>query len=134
MPTVDMDRIQAKLEEVLNIDEFWAKIESVKTLKLDFMTEDGKVIETDDILRARDLFADIVGDVVEALERVNTEVEAILTSEEKKQAVVKFIDECIKLPFYLELFDGTVIGILVDIVVGQYNKLKWKLSGAADGE
>lgn len=43
------------------------------------------------------------------------------TGAEKKDAVVKFLDGSIELPFYLEPLDGPIIGIVVDAVVGFFN-------------
>lgn len=45
---------------------------------------------------------------------ITTEMGAVVTSKDKRNAVVKAIDEMIKLPWFLELFDAPAIGIIVD--------------------
>ena len=44
-----------------------------------------------------------------------------LTGPEKRNAVVKIIDDLLKLPFYLEAFDGIVIGWIVDAIISAWN-------------
>jgi len=49
-----------------------------------------------------------------------------LTGPEKKEVLVKALDELIKLPAYLEPFDGPAIGWMIDYVVLGINKLLGK--------
>lgn len=44
-----------------------------------------------------------------------------LTGSEKRNAVVKVIDDLLKLPFYLEALDGFLIGLLVDMAISAWN-------------
>lgn len=39
----------------------------------------------------------------------------------KRDAVVKFLDDAIDTPFWLEPLDGTIIGVAIDAVVGLLN-------------
>lgn len=45
---------------------------------------------------------------------------------EKKDAVVKFIDDVIDAPFWLEPIDGSLISVAVDAIVGVFNLVKGK--------
>ena len=45
------------------------------------------------------------------------------TGAEKKAAVIKKVDDLIKLPFYLEWMDDMVIGYLVDVVCKKFNAI-----------
>ena len=45
---------------------------------------------------------------------VTGEIGAVVMSKDKRNAVVNAIDDMIKLPWFLEMFDGPAIGIVVD--------------------
>ena len=45
------------------------------------------------------------------------------SGKEKRDAVVKRLDELIKLPFYLEWLDDKLIGILVDLCCDKLNQV-----------
>jgi len=45
----------------------------------------------------------------------------VLQSADKKKAVVKYLEESIKFGFIAELFDGILIGMLIDQIVGLLN-------------
>ena len=44
-----------------------------------------------------------------------------LNGKEKRDAVVKKLDDMIKLPSFLEAFDGPIIGFFVDLAVAKLN-------------
>ena len=44
-----------------------------------------------------------------------------LSGKEKRDAVVKKLDDMIKLPSFLEPFDGPIIGFFVDLAVAKLN-------------
>lgn len=44
-----------------------------------------------------------------------------IAGSEKKKALVKYLDNIIKLPFYAEPFDGPILGLAVDGIVAYYN-------------
>ena len=52
---------------------------------------------------------------------VTGEVGAVVMSKDKRNAVVNAIDDMIKLPWFLEMFDGLAIGIIVDGVCTALN-------------
>lgn len=43
---------------------------------------------------------------------------------EKKEALVKFLDDSVDVPFYLEPVDGLIMGIAIDAFVGWLNLTK----------
>ena len=45
----------------------------------------------------------------------------IVKDAEKKKALVKFLDDAIDLPFWAEPFDGLVLDLAIDGIVGYYN-------------
>ena len=52
---------------------------------------------------------------------VTGEISAVVMSKDKRNAVVNAIDDMIKLPWFLEMFDGPAIGIVVDGVCTALN-------------
>ena len=54
------------------------------------------------------------------VEKMSREAE-VLQSADKKKAVVKYLEESIKFGFIAELFDGILIGMLIDQIVGLLN-------------
>jgi len=65
----------------------------------------------------------IAMEAVVAVERLVADMAEITTptGKEKREAVIKFIDDTVSLPFYLEPLDGIVVGIVIDAVVRSYN-------------
>lgn len=68
------------------------------------------------------LFALIMA-LVHVAERVVADIGEVGSGagEEKKKAVIQFLDDQIKLPFYLELIDGKIIGFAIDGLIIFYN-------------
>ena len=54
---------------------------------------------------------------IDTVEHICNEAGETGVGPEKKKAVVKFLDDVIQLPFYLEWLDGPAIGALVDLLV-----------------
>jgi len=44
-----------------------------------------------------------------------------ISGSEKKKALVKFLDDAVDVPFWLEPIDGMIIGIAIDAAVGALN-------------
>ena len=63
----------------------------------------------------------IVYEAMVAVEKLVADMGEVGAGSEKKTAGQTFIDEAIDLPFYLEGFDGFVIGMVIDAVVLYYN-------------
>lgn len=98
------------------------------------LVQEGAALKTD---FAALKFDDMPGDmlkIVPLVQRAAMKVEEFsaqaggLSGEEKKDVLVKFLDELIDLPWYLEKFDGPAIDWLIDYAVAGLNKLlgkKW---------
>jgi hypothetical protein len=65
----------------------------------------------------------LVYEAVIAAEKLANDIEGMGTGagKEKKEAVVKWMEEAIHLPFYLEPFDGLAISMAVDAIVLWFN-------------
>ena len=50
------------------------------------------------------------------------EIDGVVTSRDKLEAAVSFLDECISLPWYLELLDGPAFEVLVSLAVWYINE------------
>lgn len=57
-----------------------------------------------------------------------------LTSEQKHKSVVEALDRALDCPWYLEPFDGTALGLLVNTVVKYLNLVEWGIgAGSVSG-
>lgn len=63
--------------------------------------------------------------VAGVIEKIVLDLEHIggATGEQKKAALVKFLDDVIQLPMLLEPFDGMIIEWTVDLIIAQWNRL-----------
>lgn len=66
--------------------------------------------------------AELGGRAALCVEQAVVDIGAVLTSEEKREAAVQVVDDMIKLPGYLEMFDGMVISAIFAFVVGALNE------------
>ena len=79
--------------------------------------------------------SELVIDVAKAL--VNTAERVVvgglsLSASQKRDAVVKALDNALRLPWYAEPFDGIALGIFVDMVVAFMNKVDWGIAPLED--
>jgi hypothetical protein len=58
---------------------------------------------------------------IHVVEQIAADVDAVGVGGAKRDAVVQFLDDTIKVPFYLEPIDGMIIGIGIDALVAWYN-------------
>ena len=64
----------------------------------------------------------IVMEGVKAVEQIAFDLRDMsIKGSEKKKALVKFLDDCVDVPFYLEPIDGIVIGMAIDGIIAYYN-------------
>jgi len=63
----------------------------------------------------------VIIEAVKIAEKMVIDLGEIGAGSEKKEAVKAWIDKCVDLPFYLEMLDGIVAGIMIDAVVTYYN-------------
>ena len=63
----------------------------------------------------------LIPEAILAVEKLVDDMGAVGAGGEKRKAVIKFFDDVIEAPFWLEPFDDNIIGVVVDAVVGWYN-------------
>ena len=65
----------------------------------------------------------LVLEAVKAVEQLAADLDDLdePVGKQKREAVVKFLDDTFDLPFYLEPFDDNIIGMVVDAIVLYYN-------------
>ena len=59
--------------------------------------------------------------IVEQIEKFATDMSEAVPGSDKRDAAVKFLDDIVDVPFFLEPIDGTIIGMGVDAIVLIYN-------------
>lgn len=120
---VDVNKLVLKLKEEFEVDEFKEKIERYKALDLNPF-DDGNF---DDMQEVFKLTEEIVTDAIKVVEKVSHGLKDMSNGEKKQEAVVKFLDDIIKLPFFLDKkpmnLDGRLLKPLVSLLVSQLNKL-----------
>ncbi len=64
----------------------------------------------------------LVVEGIAIVEHISTDLADMgVKGSEKKKALVKFLDDAVDLPFYAEPFDGPIISLAIDGIVGYYN-------------
>jgi len=86
------------------------------------LNSDGKPIGFDDsIVKAPGMAVELIKSLGIVVEKVCRDAGAVASGGEKKKALVELLDEIIKLPFFLEPFDGVIIGWLIDKLIEWLN-------------
>ena len=100
---IDEEKLWEGLNSLLDLDEIKEKVHNLKGLKfgIEFIS----------------IIASLFEIAIKTVEKICAEAGEVGVGAEKKKAVVKFLDSIIKLPFYLEFFDGPIISVIVDIAV-----------------
>lgn len=70
-----------------------------------------------------DLFGALLLEGPKVLQKIVDEMDGVVKGKEKREALVKFIDDIIELPRLLEWFDGKIIGWVVSGIVEYYKKV-----------
>ena len=100
---INEEKLWEGLEKLLDLEEIKEQVHNLKGLKfgIEFIS----------------IIANLLGLAIKTVEEICLEAGEVGVGPEKRGAVVKFFESIIQLPFYLEFFDGPLIGALVDIVV-----------------
>jgi len=124
MPDVEFDwkMLRDKLAEEINLAAIEKELDELKHAKFKYIPRE---------------FLDVVTVTVVAAEKVFAEISGLSEGggEEKRKAVVAFLDDIIKLPFFLDKainLDGVILGYLVDYAVSFFNKVYTKNWADAD--
>jgi hypothetical protein len=126
MVQINYDKI---LDEILQYIEISTFNGSIKALKDNFMfflnaIKEKRILSASDHLQ--DALADLsalIHHLVLVMEKISEEMEDF--DEDKREILVKFLDDQIDLPFYLEWIDDNIIRELIDEAVDYYNHMGW---------
>jgi hypothetical protein len=125
MYSMNSNELKTAVFSYLDIDAIKAKMgvvgdASFNPFKLD---ANGKPIGFEEtVIKAPGMVVEIAKAVCIVIEKIATDAKGVITGGEKKDALVNFLDDCIRLPFFLEPFDGPVIGFIIDKVIDWLNK------------
>ena len=107
MASVNTDRIVVELKDYFITDEMVALLEALKN---------------GGVLAKITTGIAIVMEGVKAVEQIAIDLADLgISGSEKKRALVKFLDDCVDVPFFLEPLDGIIIGMAIDGIVAYYN-------------
>jgi len=65
---------------------------------------------------------ELVKEAIVVVEKLALDLGGLKAGSEKKEAIVKWIDDCLELPWYAEFFDGKLAAAVIDATVLWYNK------------
>ena len=124
--TFDKDRLVDFLKTELEFDERKKAIGGIGQIDWNPFDDDGDEYTNvwSEMKHNWELVWDALIAVVGVLETIVVEGVS-LSAPQKKKAAVSLLDDLLKLPFYLEPFDGIALGMLVDSAVGFMNKVNW---------
>lgn len=130
--TFNKDEIVQFLVDRLEIGEIRESIRGLKGIDWNPFDDDGDEYVTvwEELRHNWDLISDVAEQLVRSVEFLVVDGQS-LSSEQKHDAVVAALDKAIRVPWYVEPFDGLLIGLLVNVIVRQFNKINW---GVGDGE
>jgi hypothetical protein len=124
--TFDKDRLVQFLKDELEFESRKSAITGIGKIDWNPFDDDGDEYTTvwSEMSHNWDLIWDALIAVVGVLETIVVEGVS-LSAPQKKDAAVSLLDDLLKLPFYLEPFDGIALGMLVDAAVRFMNKVNW---------
>ena len=103
---IKWEMLLAELKDAVKYESFCLEVEKVKQA-----SGFGKVVA----------IVGIAADAIKIVEHAALKLGATGVGPAKKVAVVKFIDDLIQLPIWLEFLDGPLISVAVDKLVGLLN-------------
>ena len=110
-----MEELKAKVKDFIkNADDVKKSIEQMKDFK-----------NIPDLIKNISAIGTLIMDTIILVEMAATEVEG-LKSEDKLNTAVSIIDDAITFPWYLELFDGPLLKLIISLGVDYLNKTKGK--------
>lgn len=120
---VDVQKLRDFLNDELNLEELKEKAKALKKeWDWNIFDKDGDEYTTawQEFMHNIDLLSNLFEEVVIAVEKAS-QVLGILEGGAKLEAAVKFLDDVIKLPFFLDWFDGPLLKFGISYVVRSLN-------------
>ena len=123
--TIDTAAILKELKGLVDAEEFKAKVDRLKALNVNpfDLGEDNTPEGWANSIEAVEILRDITLDAIRVAEKVVYEAGETAKGKDKLDAVVGFLDGVIRVPWYLEMFDGPAIKLVVTLVVSGLNEL-----------
>ncbi|MCK9568899.1 hypothetical protein M0R72_08160 [Candidatus Pacearchaeota archaeon] len=124
MSTINSSQIKQQIFDYFDVDKLRTIAGQAGNLEFNpfKLNADGKPIGFDDsIVKAPGMAVDLIKALGIVVEKVCADAGAVASGGEKKKALVELLDEIIKLPFFLEPFDGMIIGWLIDKLIEWLN-------------
>lgn len=122
---INYDIIRTQVFEYVDKDALVTKLKDLGATNLDPFKYNnaGKPIGfSDTLMKAEGFAGELIHYLLWAVEKICADAGEIAKGGEKKKALVQFIDNCIKLPFFFESFDDNIIEWLIDKGVESLNK------------
>ena len=129
---IDNEKIKAGMVEYFEAGDLDEKIARLRELNLNpfAQPEDGKPEGWEDLQEARQIVTELIHCGILAIEKLSTDAAQVATKtpsgREKLDALVEFLDDCIKLPWYGELADGPILRMIISGMVANLNQLLGK--------
>lgn len=133
--TFDKTQVVEYIERTLEDSGVLAAIGAAKALDWNPFNDDGDeyVGPWQEMRHNCDLILDVARAAILLAETIVIDGRS-LTNPQKRDAVVQVLDDCIRLPWYAEPFDGIAIGLLVDSGVAAFNALGWVQEIPGEGQ
>ena len=126
MATLDKKKLYEALKAYAETDMFSDRLEQLKAYDFNPFrppaNPDGPD-GWDKVVEAGNLVNEILRDIIGVVEKVVRDAGEVGLGNEKREAVVQFLDDIIALPFWAEPFDKPLIRLLVDQLVGLLNSV-----------
>lgn len=125
--SLDRDELLEAFKKELDLPVINDKITRLRELfaTKSFNPFNGVVIDDetgwDNMKEANRLIAELIDFSITTAEKISADAGTALSGKDKLDAVVGFLDGCIELPFYLEIFDGPAIRFAITQVVNLLN-------------
>ena len=122
---INYDIIRTQVFEYVDKPALVAKMKELGAVDLDpfkYNNVGRPVGFSDTLLKAEGFVGELAHYLVWAIEKICSDAGEVAKGGEKKKALVQFLDNCIKLPFFLESFDDNVIEFLIDKAIAFLNK------------
>ena len=124
--TVDVKTLARLVWNQLQLDEVKQSVKALKGIDWNPFNEDGDeyVGAFQELNHNWNLIFDVAQKAAAVAERIVVDG-ASLTDPQKHKVVVQVLDDCIRLPFYAEPFDGPILDVLVKSAVKALRAIQW---------